>query len=265
MTELTIKEIQAIEIDILDSISNICKENNLDYFLVGGALLGAFRTGKLLPWDDDIDLFMPRKDYEKFLNVYKNNGEYKILDCRSNLEYYYPFAKVIDEKTVFFENVDKYELKQLPFLGVGVDVFPLDSLPKGKQRKKYLKIKQSVIQALCYKNCRNKSTKQISQVKHSALKVAESVLNLHGDLPKTYISEMEKLWQGFETGFGRVDTWDWHEFPEECFVQSSSIALNDKIYSCPSNLDCFLRICYGDSYMVPVITEPDGHGKAYRK
>ena len=72
--ELSLAEVKKIEIEILDYIVSVCEANNLRYFLAGGTLLGAVRHGGFIPWDDDIDINMPRPDYDKLVEIMKEKG-----------------------------------------------------------------------------------------------------------------------------------------------------------------------------------------------
>ena len=65
----TLKKLHSIEIEILDEFVRICNKHNLQYFLIGGTLLGAVRHKGFIPWDDDLDVAMPRNDYENFLKI----------------------------------------------------------------------------------------------------------------------------------------------------------------------------------------------------
>lgn len=121
--EVTLEEMRTIQLDILDKIHDYCEKNNLRYSLSGGTLLGAVRHQGYIPWDDDIDIMMPRPDYEKFFANF--NGAYKDLTAqyyKNDKTISYVFGKVYNNKTELIEdNLDR--------TGVFVDVFPIDGMP----------------------------------------------------------------------------------------------------------------------------------------
>lgn len=123
MRELKQEELKATALQIMKDIHAYCEKNHLTYFLCGGTLLGAVRHQGFIPWDDDIDICMPRTDYEKFLVEYTSD-HYTVLSHKKNQGYYLPFAKVIDNRT----RIDETLVKSIPGCGVFVDVFPLDGL-----------------------------------------------------------------------------------------------------------------------------------------
>ena len=135
MQELTLKEIQNIELGLLLKYDSICKDNHLRYSLGGGTLLGTIRHKGFIPWDDDIDVMMPRPDYEKFLSICKNSDTGFNLTTYDTVEGYNGlFAKIWEPNTVI-----KDDLMELTFeIGVNIDVFPLEGL--GKSEKEAYKI-----------------------------------------------------------------------------------------------------------------------------
>lgn len=88
MKPITTHELRKIQIEILKSIHNYCQENNLRYSLAYGTLLGAVRHKGFIPWDDDIDIMMPRPDYEQFLKGYRGYNEfYQVQDYCTDHSY----------------------------------------------------------------------------------------------------------------------------------------------------------------------------------
>lgn len=127
--EIKSEELKQIQLGVLDAVVAFCTEHNLRYFLGYGTLLGAVRHKGYIPWDDDIDIMMPRKDYGYLLehfNVF--NANYKVKNHHLDKRYPISFAKVFDKRTVLLENVRrKFDI------GVNIDIFPLDGLPDNKE------------------------------------------------------------------------------------------------------------------------------------
>ncbi|MDO4634833.1 MAG: LicD family protein [Streptococcus sp.] len=125
MKELTLEEIQKVSLRLLRSFDEICQKENFRYSLGGGTLLGAIRHEGFIPWDDDIDLMMPRPDYEKFLKYCNDNPiEFDVFSLQSKDNYYELFAKLCNKDTAG-ENKDSVTGSNM---GVGIDIFPIDGL-----------------------------------------------------------------------------------------------------------------------------------------
>lgn len=121
MKKIKTKEIQKLELDMLIELDKFCKKNKINYFLGCGTLAGAILEKGFFPWDDDIDVLMKRSDYEKFIKLYKND-KYNLMTCHKNKDYYYPYAKLIDNNTTLYECKNKIE-----GYGIFIDIFPLDT------------------------------------------------------------------------------------------------------------------------------------------
>lgn len=122
--KLKLKDIQEISYGILKEFKYFCDTNNLRYYLAYGTLIGAIRHNGFIPWDDDIDVFMPRPDYEKLLQLYKDNENYQLYSPRKQREYYCCYMKLV--------NVNTYHLMpdgSVCTRGVDIDIFALDGQP----------------------------------------------------------------------------------------------------------------------------------------
>lgn len=132
MDKRILNKLQETELDILCEIDRICIKNHIQYFIMYGTLLGAVRHKGFIPWDDDIDIVMPRKDYNRFLKIVSRELQDKyILDFIStNKTYYLPFAKIKNKNTTFEE---KNNINYQGCKGIWVDIFPFDGCKINKK------------------------------------------------------------------------------------------------------------------------------------
>ena len=119
--ELTSAELQQICTKMLKRFDEICREHHLKYCAAGGTMLGAVRHHGFIPWDDDVDINMPRDDYEKLLQLQYEDEDYAILHYRYTKNYFHTFAKMIDKHTLLDE-----PLRGEKNMGVYIDIFPTD-------------------------------------------------------------------------------------------------------------------------------------------
>ncbi|MCQ2107271.1 MAG: LicD family protein [Fibrobacter sp.] len=115
-----------IQVDILKDVHSFCLANGIRYTLIFGSLLGAIRHKGYIPWDDDIDIAMPREDYEKFIAEYSHK-DYHVYDYRKDADYHNPYAKIADTRTLLEENVC------MKSIGINVDIFPFDYMFDSKE------------------------------------------------------------------------------------------------------------------------------------
>lgn len=125
MKRLNVEEVKKYQVGILDVVSDFCEKHQIQYWLDTGTLLGAIRHKGYIPWDDDIDIGMLREDYDRFMNLFnQSNTRYQFLCYENNHDFYVPFGKVLDTKTVLYEP-DKNGSKS----AVNIDVFVYDNAP----------------------------------------------------------------------------------------------------------------------------------------
>ena len=122
MREIEIDELRNLQLDMMDDIHQFCVGHNIRYSLSGGSVLGAVRHKGFIPWDDDMDIMLPRPDYDRFIKEYIGSSEiYSIQTYRNDDSYYNVFSKIYDSRTIV------YEPKIIT--GVFIDVFPVEGLP----------------------------------------------------------------------------------------------------------------------------------------
>ena len=120
-----------VELDILDLIHKICVENDIKYSLAYGTLLGAIRHKGFIPWDDDIDVMMPRDDYNRFIELWDHieHDGYVLIDEDCSPDYNNNFAKIRKDHTTFLQYWRQKERKF--HKGIYVDIFPVDRKAPG--------------------------------------------------------------------------------------------------------------------------------------
>lgn len=137
MREISNVELKELEFDILKDVAEFCEKNKIRYYLCGGTLIGAIRHKGFIPWDDDIDIIMPRPDYVKFNNFYnKRDSHYKVHSLFTDKHWYSTFAEVEDTRTIKIYK----GFSQMGTFGVNIDIFPTDGSPnKNFSRKLFWK------------------------------------------------------------------------------------------------------------------------------
>ena len=119
-----IREIQQMELGIMEYIHEVCQKIGVKYFLAYGSLIGAVRHKGFIPWDDDMDICMLREDYEKLQDylIAHPDDRYEVMSYKNNLNYVYPFMKVQDNQTYLLEEDVRIDSN----MGIYVDIFPVD-------------------------------------------------------------------------------------------------------------------------------------------
>lgn len=141
-TPLTIEETKEVELSILSSFDAFCREHSLRYFLAYGTLIGAVRHKGFIPWDDDIDIQMPREDYNKLLEIYPVGGKLRLI-APTDPDAEHTFAKLVDTETVKIEAGHRYKTDD-DYRGIDIDIFPLDGQPRddAQYRRWYQKLRR---------------------------------------------------------------------------------------------------------------------------
>lgn len=235
-------EINAVQYEIFKDFHSACEQLNLKYYLVHGSLLGALRHDGFFPMDDDIDVAMPRKDYEIFIRQGQNviNCNYFIQSYLSEENYPLVFSKMRANNTTFIQPV----LKKLGVnQGIYIDIFPIDNFPVNKGCLRRLQLKSLIFglktsEKLAVHDDKTfiaKTIKLISRVVLPSWKYARNVFcELYNDVP--------------ETGYVIVRGGKQKEkgIPADLFGNPTPIKFEDISAYAPERKEEYLHLIYGD-------------------
>ena len=260
MRRLSLEEIHSYEVGILKEFVHVCEEKKLQYYLAGGTLLGAARHQGFIPWDDDIDILMPRHDYDKFLQyaeIIERNGIYKVAACElGNLNY--PFCKIFDTRT----HIEKIYIEDPTEQNLWIDILPLDGLPdndkevakifrKSLLARRILKIQKSKI---------GTGTTLMKRIVKPILKIFMSVIgikrtvNYINKLSRTYKIENCNYIGGIAMGYGPQE-----KMPKKEYLCPKKMNFEGMQLNVPGCWEYYLRALYGDFMKMPPIEEQVAH------
>ena len=247
--ELSVDEVKKIEISILDFVTDIAKRNGIKCFLDGGTLLGAVRHKGFIPWDDDIDVIVPRKDYKRLLDcIKKEQSRFRILSMYDSSDYFYPFAKAVDSTTI----IEEYDIPPINGYGVYIDLFPLDNIPDDRKAKKLFYKKIERYRWICSRALRKQMDNYPKTMRN---RLVMSYAGLIGW--KRAIIKIDRLCEN--TAFMSSDIArdivaariTQKEAPSKCFNDTVELEFEGKKYSAPVGYDVYLKALYGDYMKLP--------------
>ncbi|MBP3255301.1 MAG: LicD family protein [Clostridia bacterium] len=266
--ELSLKEIQEESFKVLLKIKEIFDENGWKYYLIAGTLIGAVRHKGFIPWDDDIDLWIPRPDYEKFVEYCIKNKEklypFELIHYKTNDKYIYPIARFSDSRYILdYKNTKDYGL------GLFVDLYPLDGVKENYYffKKKMHNINRKIV--LCGAK---KMVKGNSKIKNF-LKIPYYFIIKKSNLNKL-LEKCDKIAQKYKfEEYSRVECVCWadHFFTyEKKWIigdEEKFLEFNGELFRVPSDYDKVLTRLYGNYMKLPPKEEQIAHHfyKAYKK
>ena len=245
----TVEKMQTIVYEILCEIDSFCRQNDIKYFLSGGTCLGAVRHHGFIPWDDDGDVMMPRKDYEKFISTFgtSTTSRFKILTLDNDKTCNLPYARVWDPNSRII-----HKTVYTPSIGVNVDVFPIDGVSNNPVRRKLFYWKLKVLDNICSEATRKE---YLPQHRFVALrKIVGRIAKLFG--AHTFASMMNSLAKHFDyetsdlvacslpVHYGERETIEKKYMSKQVYMD-----FEKSKFAIPSGYDQYLRNLYGDDYM----------------
>ena len=267
MTLEEAEKLKKVQLEIMDEIDRICEDNNICYYIVGGTLIGAIRHKGFIPWDVDMDIAMPRKEYDRFKRICSDQLDIKYQYCDyTNVENYdRPHAVVCVKNTKLISNTDKL-CPERKNLGIFIDVFPLDGVPNDeKERRNHIK------RINHYKRMRYLRIPYYtspSKIKRMGRRVIKTLLNWisiyklnikmdecmkkYNDWPCSKLCNMA----------GRY-SYEKEALEKEVFGTPVKVDFEGRKYNAPEMYDKYLRHIYGDYMKLPPKEEQTGFLNTY--
>lgn len=239
-----------VQLDILTVIDQVCKKNGLHYSLYAGTLLGAVRHKGFIPWDDDLDICMPRDEYEVFLDIWKNEDHpgYILQNKRNTPTFTQTFSKIRKDHTTFLQ----YEWEKGRYhTGIFVDIFPMDRCPDSF-------LQQALFRWRCVKYLlytREFVPSEASAVVQVASKLFLALTSKTGRnrYRKRFEKELQELYKDYRKPIVTIETLNTMKalFPNDLFLESKCVVFEKKEYCCFAKWDEYLKLKYGDYMRMP--------------
>lgn len=267
-----LKRIWKTEIEIYQAIAKICEDHGLRYYAAYGTVIGALRHKGFIPWDDDMDVCMPRRDYEAFLKYAETELPEKMGICGIGYTkgFVMPMVKIVNKKTVFVEESDQDKKYTC---GIYVDVFPMDAAPpteelKKKHRKRIMRLGRAMVLA-------EYPHGKLPEGMNPAVKagVTAGCAVIHGVLKALGLS-VEKLNKAFEKEARKYETeeepeeyeltayfseWATEYTKAEVIFPTTEMPFEDIMIKVPRLADKYIRDMYGDWTVIPPVEKRHNH------
>ena len=233
MHRIKTDEMKDIEKRILVYVDQLCGKLGLRYWVCGGTLLGTIRHKGFIPWDDDIDIFLPFPDYLKLVSSFPENGEYEMIGygVKGKENPIEMFAKVIDKNTLVDE--DTGVLRKISY--VWIDVFPLIGLPENETERR-----------LFFQNYRE--TEKSAWQEFYAADGSMDVFEPWFEDQKSYLRRYDFEDAGY-VGVVGTKYWGRDFTSKQVYNETLRMPFEDIEVNAPSGFDEYLRNLYGNDYM----------------
>lgn len=230
---MNLEQMQHTEFQLLEILDDYCQKNNLRYFLAGGTLIGAVRHHGFIPWDDDIDVYMPYEDYLTLMEHFPDTGRYRAVDWQSDQNYFLPFGKLMDTETYLIHS--GYPLQGL--MNVYIDIFPIAGHVAPEKRKarweKNLEMDDLWTEYYIARDFFPEKAADIRQ------KVMDFRYALSFD-KESYVGTMQII--------PRQKQWAIDRF---CYETAIELSFEGKTFKAPQGYDEYLTLRYGNYMVLP--------------
>ena len=249
----TLKHLQKVQLMMLKDFIKICEENDITYFVIGGSLLGAVRHNGFIPWDDDIDVIMFRKDFEKLDKVFRENpsDKYHLFNVLNEETYHYTFCRFNLKNTI----LEEWWAKQVDYtVNIFIDIFIIDKIPDNNikrfiHRWTCFTLNQMVLYSIIKHENESKIKEIIQQAAYYILKIIPiSPMTIKKRCIKSY------------TKYENIECKQYCDFPsvhlmpiyeKKDFFPLKKVKFEDIYVNVPNDYDKILTRLYGNYMELP--------------
>ena len=247
--QINIAELHRVILDMARFFADYCQQNGLMCYMCGGGCIGAVRHKGFIPWDDDLDFFMPRADYERLKTIWQEHGRYALAYPSETYNDHNMFMTLRDKQTTMVKTYQKeLDIEH----GIAIDIFPLDGCPSSALRRAGQVLWGLIYQLFCSQLVPENHGRLISLACRAVLSLVRS--------PKSRY----RIWHFAEKKMSRYKIKDCdyiteicagpgymkNKYPRGAFDKSLDVPFEDTSLPIPAGYDAYLRIAFGD-YMTP--------------
>lgn len=260
MKSIKLEELKVIQMDVLEVIDQFCHENNIRYSLACGSFLGSIRHNGYIPWDDDIDIYVPREDYERLIRIFPEElNNIKLISLERESKWNRAYAQAYDCRTIMDEHANQ-PIK----VGVYIDIYPIDSVPDSDAEwLKYNRLRRFLIRTYELKYIPIRWNRSI--LKNLVLIFGKTLLLPFGARRMAkFISLFAQKYNGkgynrsFECVQGMLQK---RPFMSSLMTEFTRTQFEDRQFMIMKDYDAYLSNAYGDYMQLPPVEKRVSHHK----